>query len=122
MASRDSQQGQQSPQTPHTSSHQHQQKVLSNDLSSNTSNGSVQPDFTNKHEDYGQGYSSSKTYACPYHGSVLQMQANTGGSTPGMSPVDRFLVEGPGQQHALFVRPDNGQLSTFKRCTCEKVE
>lgn len=101
---------------------QYQKKVLSNNLSSNNSNGPVQLDFTNKNEGYRQGYSSSKTYACQYHGSVLQMQANTGGSTPGMSPMDRFLAEGPGQQHALFVRPDNGQLSTFKGCTCEKVE
>lgn len=65
------------------------------------------------------GNETFQATACPYHGSIVQMRSNGGGqSHQDMSPMDRFLAEGPGQQYALFVRPDNGQLSTSKGCTC----
>lgn len=30
----------------------------------------------------------------------------------------RFMNDNPAEQYALFVRPDNGQLSTSRACTC----
>ncbi|OCK88924.1 uncharacterized protein K441DRAFT_681505 [Cenococcum geophilum 1.58] len=53
---------------------------------------------------------------CPYHTQVLRMTQST--STQGLSPMDRFLNEGPHEQYALFRRPDTGELSTYKGCLC----
>jgi hypothetical protein len=50
---------------------------------------------------------------CNYHG--FEDQDTRKGQ---LSPLQRFLVEGPSQQYALFVRPDNGLLSINKGCTC----
>ena len=37
--------------------------------------------------------------------------------------MDRFLLEGPADQPAIFNRPDNDTLSISKGCTClKKVE
>jgi hypothetical protein len=35
--------------------------------------------------------------------------------------MTRWLAEGPSDQSALFVRPDNGNLSTSKHCECEVI-
>ena len=32
----------------------------------------------------------------------------------------RFIAEGPTEQYALFNRPDNGKLSTWKGCNCQE--
>jgi len=59
------------------------------------------------------------TRACPYHERIFQ------GSPLGVSRqstgLARYLEEGPGEQHALFLRPDNGKLSTNRDCHCETV-
>jgi len=34
--------------------------------------------------------------------------------------MDRFMKEGPGQQYAVFVRPDTGKLSISKGCMCKE--
>ena len=36
----------------------------------------------------------------------------------GLDPMNRFLAEGPGEQHALFNRADTQEPSTFRGCTC----
>jgi hypothetical protein len=33
-------------------------------------------------------------------------------------PMGRFLGEGPGEQPAVFIRDDTGEVSLFKGCTC----
>ncbi|KAF2475823.1 uncharacterized protein BDR25DRAFT_193907, partial [Lindgomyces ingoldianus] len=55
-------------------------------------------------------------HACPYHTQVLTLGPN--GYKKDLSPMDRFLAEGPAEQSALFIRSDTGELSTNKRCTC----
>ncbi|KAF1955044.1 hypothetical protein CC80DRAFT_110908 [Byssothecium circinans] len=55
---------------------------------------------------------------CPYHAKVLSGAHE--GTTTNLDPMRRFLAEGPTEQSALFVRPDNGQLSTSKGCICKK--
>jgi len=39
--------------------------------------------------------------------------------TKGVSPMERFLAEGPDEQSALFIRADTGKLSINKGCTCK---
>jgi hypothetical protein len=58
---------------------------------------------------------TTASQACPYHSRVPM---NTGGQPKGLSPMDRFLAEGPTEQSALFIRSDTGELSTNKGCTC----
>jgi hypothetical protein len=36
-----------------------------------------------------------------------------------MTPMERFLTEGPAEQSALFLQEDSGELSIAKGCTCE---
>jgi len=33
-------------------------------------------------------------------------------------PMDSFLGEGPGEQPAVFIRDDTGEVSLYKGCTC----
>jgi hypothetical protein len=42
-----------------------------------------------------------------------------GTPTKDADPITRFKNEGPSEQHALFIRPDNGKLSTSKDCACD---
>ncbi|CAI6331705.1 unnamed protein product [Periconia digitata] len=68
-------------------------------------------------------HSSEKTTStpvqkpCPYHAEVLSMKTKT--EPKDLTPMQRFLGEGPTEQSAMFTRPDNGKLSTSKDCTCE---
>ncbi|KAF2250293.1 hypothetical protein BU26DRAFT_518703 [Trematosphaeria pertusa] len=55
-------------------------------------------------------------HSCPYHANVLAMNSNT--TSKGLTPMQRFLSEGATEQSALFVRPDTGELSISKGCTC----
>ncbi|KAH8702801.1 hypothetical protein GQ44DRAFT_664553 [Phaeosphaeriaceae sp. PMI808] len=57
---------------------------------------------------------------CSYHASIISTTPNT--QAKGINPMDRFLAEGPAEQSALFVRPDNGKLSTSRMCTCKKTD
>lgn len=52
---------------------------------------------------------------CPYHHAVLQGHAI---NQTGATGIPRFLGEGSGEQHAVFVRPDNGMTSTSRPCRC----
>ena len=55
---------------------------------------------------------------CPYHASILQMLNSNNSSSQNLSPMDRFLKEGPHEQSAAFCRPDTGKLSISKGCKC----
>ncbi|MCJ1264031.1 hypothetical protein MMC22_003902 [Lobaria immixta] len=55
---------------------------------------------------------------CPYHGPILRMTSSHHSKGQGLDPMSRFLAEGPSDQHALFIRPDTGALSTSRGCTC----
>ncbi|KAL2009657.1 hypothetical protein VTN00DRAFT_5464 [Thermoascus crustaceus] len=55
---------------------------------------------------------------CPYHGPILQMDATPGIQGYGMNPMQRFMVHRPGEQYALFNRPDSGEISSSRNCTC----
>jgi hypothetical protein len=57
--------------------------------------------------------------ACPYHALVLQNNIARAEEAP--LPIQRFLVEGPYEQYAFHVRPDNGIISTDKSCECWRV-
>jgi hypothetical protein len=53
---------------------------------------------------------------CLYHNLVLAMPSS--GHQKGLSPMDRFLAEGPAEQSAMFIRGDTGKPSNNKDCTC----
>lgn len=57
---------------------------------------------------------------CPYHGPILGLQGSNNILGRGLSPMDRFLSEGPSEQYAVFSRPDTGELSISKECSCNK--
>lgn len=44
------------------------------------------------------------------------------GQTRGMTPMGRFLAEGPSHQNALFIRADTGRLSTSRVCDCRYLK
>jgi len=52
---------------------------------------------------------------CSYHDPIFN---GTAATEEGLVGVDRFRREGSGAQYALFVRADNGQLSTSRDCRC----
>lgn len=62
--------------------------------------------------------SVDETYACPYHGPILQERLMNSRSGQGLGPMDRYLAEGPSERYAIFDRPDAGNLSTYKGCRC----
>lgn len=46
------------------------------------------------------------------------MDPSTGRQGYNLDPMSRYLNEGPAQQHAVFIRPDTGNFSTARGCTC----
>ncbi|KAA6410817.1 MAG: hypothetical protein FRX48_05127 [Lasallia pustulata] len=60
-------------------------------------------------------------YICPYHGPILQGRPADPRSGQGPSPMDRYLAEGPSEQHAMFYRADTGELSTNRGCRCYEL-
>jgi hypothetical protein len=59
-----------------------------------------------------------ETPNCPYHCMILESVKVPNNHNTDLSPMDRFMFDDTGSQPSLFVRPDNGQLSTSKGCTC----
>ncbi|KAE9992536.1 hypothetical protein EG327_008673 [Venturia inaequalis] len=55
------------------------------------------------------------TPQCPHHHAVLQGHVLDQKRATGIA---RFLSEGPGEQHAMFIRPDTGMPSTSRLCRC----
>jgi hypothetical protein len=60
---------------------------------------------------------------CPYHQIYLQGTVDKAeGNKPELLPMERFLREGASQQYAMFIRPDNEELSTARSCTCKTFD
>ena len=64
------------------------------------------------------GYGYNYYTSCPYHGPIVGMTYTHQHSGQGLNPMNRFLAEGPGEQNALFIRADTGEVSTSRGCTC----
>lgn len=69
------------------------------------------------------GYAPSKECSvnCPYHGPVLQLLPSRNNPNNNFSAIDRFMKEDSSDQHALHIRPDTGQLSISKGCSCRDI-
>lgn len=65
-----------------------------------------------------QNLSVPQAVTCPYHGPILQMNAPPEIQGYGLNSMERFMAHSPGEQYALFNRPDNGGISTSKNCAC----
>ncbi|MCJ1437104.1 hypothetical protein MMC27_006489 [Xylographa pallens] len=61
------------------------------------------------------GYQQS---TCRYHNAVTNIQHENHVQGYGLGPMNRYLNEGPSEQHAAFIRPDNGNFSLSRGCTC----
>ena len=48
---------------------------------------------------------------CPYHTNILQELLR-------VNAIDRFAIHHPGEQYALFTRPDNNKTSIYRECSC----
>jgi hypothetical protein len=57
--------------------------------------------------------------SCLYHGPSMDFVPAQ--SSQELSSLDRFLVEGPTEQYAVFMVGHHGQLSIDKGCTCENI-
>jgi hypothetical protein len=55
---------------------------------------------------------------CSYHTQLQQRVWAGANPLDGPSVMERFLAEAESEQHAVFVRPDNGKLSITSTCTC----
>jgi hypothetical protein len=58
---------------------------------------------------------AAQAQQCGYHGTL------THDNNKGLNPMEKFLAEGASEQYAVFIRPDTGELSISKRCTCLKM-
>lgn len=78
-------------------------------------------------------HANSTFSRCQYHRHILDEAATeTLQNAQTMHPsstdtaqsitLQQYLGKGPGEQYALFTRPDNGRLSTSQECTCIGVE
>ena len=54
---------------------------------------------------------------CPYHTHILQ-ESLRNWTRETSATVDRFVIHHPGEQYALFTRPDNGKTSIYRECSC----
>ena len=57
---------------------------------------------------------------CPYHGSILQYRPTNAPSGQGLSPMDRYVAEGPSERYAILPRPDGDKASTHNGCRCRE--
>ena len=55
---------------------------------------------------------------CPYHGPILQGRPTNTRSGQGLSPMDRYVAEGPSERYAILPRPDGDKASTHNGCRC----
>lgn len=58
---------------------------------------------------------------CPYHDPILQLIGGVASFDLGLSSMERFMSETSSEQSALFIRADNGELSTSKGCLCKDI-
>ncbi|KAH4048691.1 hypothetical protein HBH49_150010 [Parastagonospora nodorum] len=63
--------------------------------------------------------STTTVTLCSYH--MLTSSSASTGYTSNMNPMDRFLSEGSAEQRAMFIRGDNGEPSTKRKCECKRT-
>jgi hypothetical protein len=64
---------------------------------------------------------SQQRLPCPYHVSILQGRATEIHAGQDLPMIDRYLAEGSSETSALLYRPDTGELSTYKGCSCYEI-
>ena len=62
-----------------------------------------------------------EAFACPYHRSILQERPTNPRSGQALSPMDRYLAEGPSERYAILHRPEAGKVSTYNGCRCLEI-
>jgi hypothetical protein len=55
---------------------------------------------------------------CPYHSHILQEPLNNMARETSLNTMKRFMIHHPGEQYALFTRPDNQKTSISRECSC----
>jgi hypothetical protein len=55
---------------------------------------------------------------CPYHSHILQEPLNNMAKEISVNTMERFMIHHPGEQYALFTRPDNKKTSIYRQCSC----
>ena len=65
--------------------------------------------------------SLEEAFACPYHRSILQERPANPRSGQALSPMDRYLAEGPSERYAILHRPEAGNVSTYNGCRCLEI-
>ena len=58
---------------------------------------------------------------CPYHTHILQEPLSYRARETLSTTIERFMIHHPGEQYALFNRPDNKNISIYRECTCKLV-
>jgi hypothetical protein len=59
--------------------------------------------------------------ACPYHHPILQGQLPLAATGQDLTPMQRFLNEGPSEQYALVNHEYTGELSIHRDCRCCEI-
>ncbi|KAF7879366.1 hypothetical protein EAF04_000562 [Stromatinia cepivora] len=59
--------------------------------------------------------------ACQYHSRIFQRLVSVDIVHKDRDILERYLVESPGKQYALFYRVETEHLSTSRNCTCFSV-
>ncbi len=65
-----------------------------------------------------RGIRMEHALSCPYHRSILQGHPTNAWSGCGLSPMDRYVAEGPSERYAVLHRRDAGYVSTHNGCRC----
>ena len=55
---------------------------------------------------------------CPYHTHLLQDLLSYRAKKISANTMERFMNHHPGEQYALFTRPDNKKTSIYRECIC----
>ena len=79
---------------------------LSSSASQGTGNGS------SEHPIDGQGTD------CPYHSHIFQEPQSHRAKETSANKLEQFMIHHPGEQYALFNRPDNKKTSIYRECIC----
>jgi hypothetical protein len=72
----------------------------------------------------GAGHGSSEqlidslNIECPYHTHILREPMSYGTRETSANTTQRFMIHHPGEQYALFNRPDNEMISIYRGCIC----
>ena len=55
---------------------------------------------------------------CPYHAHILQESLSYRAKEISACTMEQFMIHHPGEQYALFNRPDNKKTSISRECIC----